>query len=128
MLYNFVMKRIFFAFFVISFAVNNVYAANVYDMSTPLEGQSLASDFLQKDVLKKVYSIAAKQNSLCTDFKISDTQLLHFPYDAEKKDGKYVKGYWKELWTVNYCGENIQIPVTFVIKNKKTYFEVENVN
>lgn len=122
------MLKSLFAFLFIFSIVLNVSAAEVYDMSTPLDGQSIASDSLQKKVLKDIYPIAAKQNSLCTSFKISDTQLLHLPYDTEKKDGKYVKGYWRELWTVDYCGENMQIPVTFVIKNKKTYFEIDNVN
>ena len=100
-------------------------ATNIYDMSVPLEGSSIASDKLQQKVLMQIYPIAASYNPACTSFKVSDTQLLHYPYDTVKKNGRYVKGYWKELWTVNYCGEKIQLPVTFTINKKKTTFLIE---
>lgn len=108
--------------------LQSAIANEMYDMSTPLEGQSIASDSLQIKVLKDLYPIAAKKNSLCTNFKISDTQLLHPPYDVVKKKGEYVKGYWKELWTVDYCGEKIQIPVSFKINKKNTYYSIDYIN
>lgn len=128
MVYNLIMKK-FLLVVLLFFTLNlRVKAIEMYDMTTPLEGESIASDALQKMVLKDIYAIAAKQNSLCSQFKISDTQLLHFPYDTVKKNGKYIKGYWKELWTVDYCDEKMQIPVSFTIKKKKTYFNVEKIN
>lgn len=97
-------------------------------MSTPLEGNSIASDSLQKTVLSEIYPIVLKKSPNCTHFQISDTQLLHYPYDVKKKNGKYISGYWKELWTVNYCDKKMQIPITFTIKKNKTYYNVEYIN
>ena len=97
-------------------------------MATPLKGQSIASDELQRKVLKDVYDIAFMQNSLCTNFRVSDTQLLHLPYDVVKKKNKYIKGYWKELWTVDVCGAKIQVPVNFTINREKVYYSVEKIN
>lgn len=113
---------------IIFFLSSNSFAYDVYDMSTPLKGQSIATDALQKKVLKSVYPIALQRNSLCTNFKIIDTQLLHYPYDVEKKKNKIINGYWKELWTVDSCGHKMQVPITFTINKKKTYFSIDAVN
>ena len=99
--------------------------AQGYDMSVPIEGNSIANDTLQSKVLKDIYSITSKLNPVCLNHKVIDTQVLHYPYNVVKKDNKYIKGYWKELWTVDYCGEKVQIPVTFTINKKKTYYTVD---
>ncbi len=97
--------------------------AKVYDMSVPLEGKSIANDALQSKVLFDVYKITAELNPVCFDQKVTDTQIIHLPYDVKKKNNKYVAGYWKELWTVQYCSQKVQLPITFTIhKNKTTYF------
>ena len=100
-----------------------VSEAKVYDMSVPLEGKSIANDTLQSKVLFDVYKITAELNPVCFDQKVTDTQIIHLPYDVKKKNNKYVAGYWKELWTVQYCSQKVQLPITFTIhKNKTTYF------
>lgn len=116
------MKKILFV--LILFIVGNHSFAH-FDMSTPVEGSSIASDDLQfvvvEDLYKTVYPLAPS----CTDYCIKDTQVIHFPYDTKKKNGKFVKGYWKELWSVDYCGNVIQIPITFFIKGKKTKYNID---
>ena len=120
------MKRILILILFFLFISDIAFSkANIYDMSVPLEGKSIASDKLQQKVLMEVYPIAASYNPACTDFKVSDTQLLHYPYDTVKKKGRYVKGYWKELWTVDYCSQKLQLPITFTIGKKKTTFFIE---
>lgn len=122
------MLRVLLLFSLIFFSSFVAPAQEIYDISTPLKGQSIASDSLQKKVLKDVYLLVSKHNSLCTNLKVIDTQLLHFPQNIKIKDGKYVKGNWKELWTVDYCSEKMQIPVTFYINNKDTYYNIDKVN
>lgn len=98
-----------------------------YDMTTPVEGASLANDELQFLVIKSLYKTLGPRTPTCSDFSIYNTQLLHYPYDVKKdKHGKYIKGYWKELWTVNACGEKSQFPVTFTIKKKNTTFLIDS--
>lgn len=106
---------------------NSARAAGGYDMNTPLLGDSIASDSLQFTVVKDLYSILSSKMPYCFDYYISDTQIVHYPYDVKKKKGKYIKGYWKELWSVNACGKIIQVPLTFYIDGKNTdyFFDVE---
>ena len=95
-----------------------------YNMSVPAEGDSIADNELQSDVMKKLYKSFSLKNPSCLDFSIKDTVLLHEPYDVKKKNGKYIEGYWEELWTINICGKNKQVPVTFYIKKGKTLFKI----
>ena len=115
------MKRIFYLILLLFFC----QASFAFDMSLPVEGQSIANDSLQYEVLNKIYPITAKLDPLCSDHRVSNTQVIHYPYNVKKKKGKYVDGYWKELWTVNYCSKNVQIPVTFQIKKNKMLFNIE---
>ena len=75
--------------------------------------------------IEDLYQIVYPLAPTCTDYSVKDTQVVHFPYDVKKKKGKYVKGYWKELWSVDYCGNVIQIPVTFFINGKKTIYNID---
>lgn len=105
------------------FTVNSAYA--VYDMTVPLEGNSIANDTLQSQVLKDIYPLSAKMNPVCLDHRVVNTQLIHYPYDVVKKNNKYVKGYWKELWTIEYCGKRLQVPITFKINKKTITYTIE---
>ena len=96
-----------------------------YDFNLPLSGNSIANDTLQYYVLKTIYRDAIKEYPACTDFKIKDTQIVHYPYDVVKKKDKYIKGYWKEIWTVNACNNAFQVPLTFIIHKNKTDFIIE---
>lgn len=113
-----------FLFILLIFLIGQCSFAH-FDMSTPVEGSSIASDDLQFEVLEDIYEIVYPLEPTCTDYFIKDTQVVHFPYDVKKKKGKYVKGYWKELWSVDYCGSVIQVPVTFFIKGKKTRYNID---
>ncbi len=96
-----------------------------YDVSVPVNGDSIASDSLQISVINDIYSKLSKQFPYCFDFSISDSQIVHYPYDVKKEKGKYIKGNWKELWSVNTCGTITQIPVTFIIKGGNTAYIIE---
>lgn len=95
-------------------------------MSTPVEGNSIANDTLQYEVVKKIYENLSVKIPTCSDFNIKTTQVLHYPYDVKKKNNKYISGYWKELWTVDTCKKYTQIPVTFYIHRKNTTFVIDN--
>lgn len=107
------------------FIAHGAAFAKGYNMSFPLPGDSIANDSLQFKVLKDIYPLMTEKNSFCFDHKVSNTQILHYPYDVVKKDNKYIKGYWKELWTIDSCGEKTQIPVTFYIHKKNTSYIIE---
>lgn len=118
-------KIVFISILLVSFFFSKGVASS-YDMSLPLEGNSIANDSLQFIVLKELYPITSKLNPLCIKHKVTNTQIVHYPYDVKKKNGKYVKGYWKELWTVDYCGQKVQVPVTFQINKNSTDFEIDD--
>ena len=106
--------------------ISPLIASAHYDMSTPVEGNSIADDLLQFSVTKKIYETLSPKVPTCYDFSIKNTQVLHFPYDVKKKKGKIVKGYWKELWSVDCCGSYKQVPVTFYIHQNNTEFKIDD--
>ena len=101
------------------------FANSYYDMSTPVEGESIANNTLQKKVIGKIYKEISPQMLTCSNFSIENTQILHYPYDIKKKKNKIIKGYWKELWTLNACNEIRQIPITFYIDYNNTTFNID---
>ena len=100
--------------------------ARIYDLSVPLEGNSIVSDKLQFEMATELISDMTKVMPSCTEVKIEDTQIVHYPYDTKTKNGRYVKGYWKELWTINACNTKVQMPITFYIKKNKIKYVYQN--
>ena len=107
------------------FLLVNIPSNSYFDISTPVEGESIANDALQKKVIEKIYKEISPQISTCSNFSIENTQILHYPYDIKKKKNKIIKGYWKELWTLNACNEIRQIPITFYIDYNNTTFNID---
>ncbi len=119
------MKKFFVILCIIAITITEAKA--YYDLSTPVEGKSLCNDTLQFNIMKYLYKKLSKKYPACSDYKIKTTELIHYPYDLKKdKNGRYIKGYWQELWTVNYCGEKLQIPISFYIKKGNTEFDVDD--
>ena len=59
--------------------------ARGFDFNFPLHGDSIANDKLQFKIVKKIYKNAYQNYPACYDFKIKDTQIVHYPYDVIKK-------------------------------------------
>ncbi len=117
-------KKFFILLFLFIIGSSTVYARG-FDMNFPLSGESIANDTLQFYVVKDLYSILSKNYPVCSNYKVVNTQIVHYPYDVKKKNNKYIDGYWQELWTVSCCGKLIQIPVTFHINKKETKYEID---
>ncbi len=116
-------KKVLIAFFVVLTGMS--VQARGFDFNFPLPGNSIANNALQYNVLKKVYFNSTKEYPLCSDFKVTDTQLIQEPYDVVKKNDKYIKGYWKEIWTFDACEQKFQVPLTFYINKSGTDFIIE---
>ena len=99
--------------------------ARGYDINLPLNGNSIADNTLQYNVLMKIYPKTIKKYPACTDISVKDTQVVHYPYDVVKKKDKFVSGYWKEIWTINACSQIYQVPITFYINKKGTEFTLD---
>lgn len=99
--------------------------ARGYDMNFPLAGKSIANDNLQQEVTTKIYKIATKKYPACLNYNITNTQIVHYPYDVKKKKGKYTSGYWKEIWTVKACDNTFQVPLTFYINKKGARYSID---
>lgn len=95
-----------------------------YDMTVPVTGDCIADDKLQFLVTDDIYKKLSKKFPDCFDYSITDTQIIKYPYDTRQKNGRYIKGYWDELWTVNACGAKVQIPVSFELTTKDAVFYV----
>lgn len=99
--------------------------ARGYDMNFPLTGESIANDNLQHQTATQIYKIATKKYPMCSNYNITNTQIVHYPYDVKKKNGKYVAGYWKEIWTVKACDDTFQVPLTFYINKKGARYHID---
>lgn len=99
--------------------------ARGYDMNFPLPGESIANDNLQYLVVQDIYKRSAKKYPACLNYNVTNTQIVHYPYDVVKKKGKFVSGYWKEIWSVQACENVFQVPLTFYIKKKRTIYQLD---
>ncbi len=108
------------------FITTGISYARGYDMNFPLPGESIANDSLQFEVVKELYRASAKKYPACLDFNITNTQVVHYPHDVVKKKGKFVSGYWKEIWSVKACDNVYQVPLTFYIKKRSVKYAVED--
>ena len=110
---------------IIMFITAGISYARGYDFNFPLPGESIANDRLQYQVVTDIYQNAARKYPACLNYNVINTQMVHYPYDVKKKKGKYVAGYWKEIWSVKACDSVIQVPLTFYIKKNKTIYSYD---
>lgn len=118
------MKKILCLVTFLSLTAGVVFARG-YDMNFPLAGESIANDNLQHEVTTKIYQIATKKYPMCSNYNITNTQLVHYPYDVKKKNGKYITGYWKEIWSVKACDDTFQVPLTFYLNKKGARYHID---
>lgn len=116
------MKKLLFLFSI--FVLGQCSFAH-FDMSTPVEGNSIVTNDMQFEIVNDLYKMISRKKPSCTDYSIKNTQVLHFPYDVKKKNGKYVSGYWEELWSVKSCDSVYQVPIIFYIKKNKTIYHID---
>ena len=119
------MKKILSIITILIMTASRSYARG-YDMNFPLPGESIANDSLQFEVVKDLYKTSAKKYPACLNFNISNTQIVHYPHDVVKKKGKFVSGYWKEIWSVKACDNVYQVPLTFYITKKRVKYAVDD--
>ncbi len=103
-----------------------VLAKTTYNVKVPLPGVSKANVQLQTDAILSVYTAASIKVPNCNKFSIYDTAILKQPHDLIKKDGKLVSGFWEEQWAVKACGQNVYVPIEFIIEPDGTTFVIEN--
>ncbi len=116
----------YLALLIILMSVPLYAAAQGYDMKLPVEGNSIANDALQFDIMKNLYKELSAKYPSCYNFSISNTQIVQFPYDVKIKNGNYVKGYWKELWTIDACSQKVQVPISYTINKASSSYKIES--
>ena len=97
------------------------------DETSILPGQSLASSVLQSDALPTVYTMVSlydKSNS-CKQMVVTDVKVLENPYDVSVKDDRILSAKWSEEWTVNACGIEFDVPISFIQSETGTTFIVK---
>ena len=120
------MKRILLGLLLFVMSVGMVYAKVTYNVKLPLNGVTKANIKLQGDTLMPVYTAASIKVPSCNKLSITDTAILKQPHDLIKKGDKYVSGSWTELWTVKACGQNVYVPVEFVLDSEGTTYMIDN--
>ena len=118
------MKKFFMLFLFLCLGCS-VFAKTTYNYKLPLPGATKANVKLQGDTLLPVYTSAAAKMPNCTKMSVIDTAILKQPYNTKIENGKYVDGIWKEQWTVKGCGQNIYVPINFVIDKSGTTYMID---
>lgn len=116
-------------FFVLSLVLTlgcSVLAKSTYSYKLPLPGATKANVKLQGDTLLPVYTSASIKMPYCNKFSIYDTAVLKQPKNLVKENDQYVSGNWTEQWAVKGCGQNVYVPVNFVIDKSGTSYFIDN--
>jgi hypothetical protein len=78
-------------------------------------GSSRADPLLIKDAMVAAHTgaLLRSANKTCKESEIFDMQVSEPPHEVHE-GGNTFKGVWSEVWTVRWCGENINVPINFV--------------
>ena len=117
------MKKFFVLSLVLSFGCC-VWAKSSYNYKLPLPGATKADVKLQGDTLLPVYTSATSKMPNCAKMSVIDTAVLKQPYNTKMENGKYIEGTWKEQWTIKGCGQNVYVPVNFIIDKSGTTYTI----
>lgn len=117
------MKKFFVLIAVLSFG-SSVFAKSTYNYKLPLPGATKANAKLQGDTLLPVYTSATSKMPNCGKLSIVDTAVLKQPYNTKSENGKIIEATWKEQWTVKGCGQNVYVPVNFIMENGGTTYMI----
>lgn len=105
----------------------SVYAAaeEMFDLTVPLKGASIANPDLQQQALPEVYASVSAKSPACRQFSITDTKVTQEPADLQMEGEEFIAGNWTEAWTVQYCGYTVDVPVKFTIEKDTTQINVQ---
>lgn len=112
---------IVFSLFLTSLLGMRVYASS-NGPKVPLPGKTIANTKLQVDTLMPAQLAASTVVKNCGKFTVTDTVVIQQPKDLVVENNMYVGGNWREKWTINACGTNVYIPITFVMDNTGTSY------
>ena len=119
------MKRIFLIIF-LCLSTLSCFATQDFNVVLPLKGQTQTDKLLQKDVLNILIPFVKVTNPNCQKFNLNYTKLIHPVKEGKVVDGKLIQGYWRESWSVNACGKEINYPILFTCDGVGgTYFNIE---
>lgn len=100
----------------LTFVTSSVCTAFGYNTRTPLPGTTIADKKLQQDTLMSAYlAVGTIMTGSCRKMSVIDTKVTKEPYDVEYQDGKKVAGKWEEVWTVNACQQEYDVPIEFIL-------------
>lgn len=110
---------------VFSLVISSFSTAFGYNTRVPLPGSTIANKKLQKDTLMSVYlAVGTIMISSCKKMSVTDTKVTKEPYNLEYKDGNRVAGRWEELWTINACKQEFDVPIEFIMNKTGTSYIV----
>ena len=95
--------------------LSTICSAAEYNTRIPLPGSTVANEKLQYDTLMPVYMAVATKTKNCDKMSVTNTQVTKEPYDLEYQYGQAVAGKWEELWSVNACQQQFEVPIKFIL-------------
>ncbi len=80
-----------------------------------VKGQTLANEFLVKDVIKALNTSILNKDQNCKAISNVHVKITQTPYKLKEHKGRLVAGEWKEIWTVTACADKYTVPVEYTI-------------
>lgn len=109
------MKKYFLCSLFLTLVFFAAAGLNYAEAGNRYPGTSIASSLLQKDTTMSVFSAVMFKLPNCTNLSVVDTKLLKMPEFNKVYNGqRYASTPWIEEWTINACGKNVYVPVTFI--------------
>ena len=94
-----------------------------YSNRVPLIGTTIADKSLQKKTLMAAYlAVGTAMPTSCKKMSVLDTKVTKEPYDLEYQDEKKIAGKWEEIWTINACQQEYDVPIEFIIDKTGTSY------
>lgn len=89
--------------------------ASEYNNQVPLPGNTVANTKLQYDTLMPVYMAVATKIKSCDRMSVVNTKVTREPYDLRYQYGQTIGGKWEEVWYVNACQQQFEVPIKFIL-------------
>lgn len=103
-----------------------VFARSYLGTELPLVGKTLLPQNMQAVVLGFVYSRVARDAKGCNKLMLSDTKVTKEKSNVEyNRYGNEIGGTWSEVWSVNACGMNVEVPVDFTTTKNGVKYDIK---
>ncbi len=121
------MKKFICLIFCLSIGLT-CYSAGKQYLRTPIPvmGESIVPIDMQAMIIGATFRNASLKVKGCNKIELMNTKMEQQPVDLiTDKRGRYISGNWNEIWSVNACGTNLDIPINFSVDKHGVVYDIK---